>query len=113
MARIPETIGPIDLLVNDASIAPRVRADILEASEENFDELIETNLEGPYLLTHAVARQMAARQSGRIVFITSISAFTASLNRADYCIFKAVRAIANGLLDYLLNVDGGFHLRDR
>ncbi len=89
LAHVAEHIGPIDLLVNNAGIAPRIRADILEAGEESFDELIATNLKGPHFLTQAVARQMAARQTGRIVFITSISAFTSSVNRADYCISKA------------------------
>ncbi len=81
--------GRIDLLVNNAGIAPRERKDILEAGEESFDELISTNLKGPHFLTQAVARQMLAQGEGRIVFITSISAFTSSINRADYCISKA------------------------
>ena len=89
LAQIERDFGPIDLLVNNAGIAPRVRADILEAGEESFDELIATNLKGPHFLTQAVAREMAARKAGRIVFITSISAFTTSINRADYCISKA------------------------
>lgn len=89
LVQIERDFGPIDLLVNNAGIAPRVRADILEAGEESFDELIATNLKGPHFLTQAVAREMAARKAGRIVFITSISAFTSSINRADYCISKA------------------------
>lgn len=79
----------IDLLVNNAGIAPRERKDILEAGEESFDEIISTNLKGPHFLTQAVARQMLTQGEGRIVFITSISAFTSSINRADYCISKA------------------------
>lgn len=89
LAQVEKNFGPIDLLVNNAGIAPRVRADILEAGEESFDELIATNLKGPHFLTQAVAREMAVRKAGRIVFITSISAFTSSINRADYCISKA------------------------
>ena len=89
LAQIENDFGPIDLLVNNAGIAPRVRADILEAGEESFDELIATNLKGPHFLTQAVAREMAARKAGRIIFITSISAFTSSVNRAEYCISKA------------------------
>ena len=89
LAQIEKDFGPVDLLVNNAGIAPRVRADILEAGEESFDELIATNLKGPHFLTQAVAREMAARKAGRIVFITSISAYTSSINRADYCISKA------------------------
>ncbi len=79
----------VDLLVNNAGIAPRERRDILEASEESFDEMVGTNLKGPHFLTQAVAREMAARRAGRIVFVTSISAFTASVNRAEYCVAKA------------------------
>jgi NAD(P)-dependent dehydrogenase (short-subunit alcohol dehydrogenase family) len=81
--------GVIDLLVNNAGMAPRERRDILEAEESSFDELISTNLKGPHFLTQQVARNMIARGSGRVVFITSISAYTVSLNRADYCISKA------------------------
>jgi len=81
--------GRIDLLVNNAGIAPRERRDVLEATEESFDELITTNLRGPHFLTRDVARMMVARKSGRIVFVTSISAYTSSVNRAEYCISKA------------------------
>jgi 3-oxoacyl-[acyl-carrier protein] reductase len=70
-------------------MAPRIRADILEAGEESFDELLGANLKGPYFLTQTIARAMLARGRGRIIFISSISAFTASTNRGDYCISKA------------------------
>ena len=79
----------LDLLVNNAGIAPRQRRDVLEASEESFDELIATNLKGPHFLTALAARWMLERGSGRIVFITSISAYAASVNRAEYCVSKA------------------------
>ncbi len=81
--------GHVDLLVNNAGMAPRERCDILEATEESFDELINVNLKGPHFLTQHVARDMADRGSGRIVFVTSISAYTASVNRGEYCISKA------------------------
>jgi NAD(P)-dependent dehydrogenase (short-subunit alcohol dehydrogenase family) len=70
-------------------MAPRERKDILEATPESFDELFATNLRGPYFLTQHIARRMLAAQTGRIVFIGSISAFTASTNRGDYCVTKA------------------------
>src|SRR5664279_4748965 len=84
-----ERFEKLDLLVNNAGMAPRERRDLLDASEESFDELIATNLKGPHFLTQALAKGMAERGSGRIVFVTSISAYTASVNRGEYCISKA------------------------
>lgn len=89
VAEVLNQYGRIDLLVNNAGIAPRVRADLLEASEEIFDEVLGTNLKGPHFLTQLVAQCMLKQKSGRIVFITSISAYTASVNRGEYCISKA------------------------
>lgn len=89
MAFTIEKCGRLDLLVNNAGMAPRQRRDILEADEESFDELIATNLKGPHFLTQAAARWMEKQGSGRIVFITSISAYAASVNRGEYCISKA------------------------
>lgn len=86
--------GRIDLLVNNAGIAPRERKDILEASEEIFDEVLTTNLKGPYFLTQLAARQMVSQGAGRIVFVTSISAYTASVMRGEYCISKAGLSMA-------------------
>jgi NAD(P)-dependent dehydrogenase (short-subunit alcohol dehydrogenase family) len=81
----------LDLLVNNAGIAPRERRDVLDATEENFDDLMATNLKGPHFLTRDAVRWMMDTEprTGRIVFITSISAYTVSTNRADYCISKA------------------------
>jgi len=87
----------LDLLVNNAGIAPRERRDILEASEEIFDEVLNTNLKGPYFLTQLAARWMAGRTEGRIVFVTSISSYTASINRGEYCISKAGLSMAVSL----------------
>lgn len=81
--------GRLDLLINNAGMAQRERNDILQATEESFDELIATNLKGPHFLTQAAARWMAELGGGRIVFVTSISAYAASVNRAEYCIAKA------------------------
>ncbi len=87
--------GRLDILINNAGIAPRERKDILEASEESFTELIDTNLKGPYFLTQSVARWMIGQQNERkdfqgcIVNISSISAVVASVNRGEYCIAKA------------------------
>jgi 3-oxoacyl-[acyl-carrier protein] reductase len=106
LRKLAEKHSSIDLLVNNAGMAPRVRADILEASEESFDELLGTNLKGPYFLTQAIARTMLARGSGRIVFISSISAFTASVNRGDYCLSKAGLSMAAKLFATRLAADG-------
>jgi NAD(P)-dependent dehydrogenase (short-subunit alcohol dehydrogenase family) len=72
-------------------MAPRERRDVLDAAEESFDELMATNLKGPHFLTREAARWMlsAEPRTGRIVFVTSISAYTVSSNRAEYCISKA------------------------
>ena len=79
----------LDLLVNNAGIGPRERRDLLDATEESFDELIGTNLKGPHFLTQAAARWMMPHGRGRIVFVTSISSYTASVSRGEYCISKA------------------------
>jgi 3-oxoacyl-[acyl-carrier protein] reductase len=89
MAFAREKFESLDLLVNNAGMAPRERRDVLEATEESFDELIATNLKGPHFLTQAAARWMADKGQGRIVFVTSISSYTASVNRGEYCISKA------------------------
>jgi 3-oxoacyl-[acyl-carrier protein] reductase len=96
---VESQLGGMDVLVNNAGIAPRIRADILEAGEESFDELIATNLRGPYFLTQSVAswmiRHPAADRS--IINISSVSATVASVNRGDYCIAKAGIAMATKL----------------
>ena len=84
-----ERCGRLDLLINNAGMAPRERRDVLEATEESFDELINTNLKGPHFLTQSAARWMIEQGSGRIAFVTSISSYTASVNRGEYCISKA------------------------
>jgi 3-oxoacyl-[acyl-carrier protein] reductase len=88
--------GALDVLVNNAGRAPRVRADVLEATEESFIELMATNLQGPYFLTQAAARLLMERKSpaSAIVFITSVSAGMASVNRGDYCVSKAGLSMA-------------------
>ena len=99
--------GRLDLLVNNAAgMAPRERRDLLEATEESFDELIATNLKGPHFLTQALARGMAARGAGRIVFITSISSYTASVNRGEYCISKAGLSMSVALYAQRLAAEG-------
>jgi len=96
-------LGPLNFLVNNAGIAPKVRADILEATEESFEHVLRTNLEGPYFLTQAVARRMASSRSAdsnfraAIVNISSISATVPSISRGEYCISKAGVSMATRL----------------
>lgn len=95
--------GRLNILVNNAGIAPRERKDILEASEESFTELIDTNLKGPYFLTQSVAGWMIDQKEASqeftacIINISSISAVVASVNRGEYCIAKAGVSMATQL----------------
>ncbi len=113
MARVLGELGHLDALVNNAGMAPRERADITEASESSFDELISVNLKGPYFLSQSAAQFWlknpgASRLSGgyKLIFVTSISASTASVNRGDYCISKAGLAMASQLWATRLAAEG-------
>jgi NAD(P)-dependent dehydrogenase (short-subunit alcohol dehydrogenase family) len=104
--------GAINALINNAGRAPRVRADLLEATEESFEELIRTNLQGPYFLTQELSRDMLARRQAdpgfraAIVFVTSVSAEMASPNRGEYCVSKAGLAMAAKLFATRLAPNG-------
>jgi len=104
--------GALNALVNNAGRAPRTRADLLDADEESFEALIRTNLQGPYFLTQAVAREQARRRqvdpafSAAIVFITSVSAEMVSVNRGEYCVSKAGLSMAARLFAARLASDG-------
>jgi 3-oxoacyl-[acyl-carrier protein] reductase len=93
--------GSIHVLVNNAGIAPRQRMDILETTPENYQEVLRTNLEGPFFLTQMIANRMVQNKQenhafeAAIVFVTSISATVASTNRGEYCVSKAGLAMTN------------------
>ena len=109
--------GRIDLLVNNAGVAPKVRLDVLETTPESFDRVMSTNSRGPFFLTQRVGRQMIDQlqsdpRTGRkpkIIFITSISAYISSPSRAEYCLSKAALSLgaaifADRLSEYGINV---------
>lgn len=101
-----EQFGRLDLLVNNAGVAPVQRADILEATEESFDRLININVKGPYFFTQLAANYMVRQLSAskgkaefrpKIITISSVSAYAASTNRGDYCVAKAALSMLTPL----------------
>lgn len=113
--QIMTTYGRIDLLVNNAGIAPRQRADLLEMTEDSYDEVMAVNLKGPVFLSQRVAKTMiqllftGAIDAASIINIGSISAYTSSVNRGEYCLSKAgmgmmTLLLADRLSEYGINV---------
>ena len=109
---VREKYGRVDVLVNNAGVAPKVRADLLEMTEESFDFVIGINLRGTFFLTQAIARDM---REGRaqdpsyhpiIVTISSNSEYTSSTNRGEYCISKAGLGMMTKLFADRLAEDG-------
>jgi NAD(P)-dependent dehydrogenase (short-subunit alcohol dehydrogenase family) len=110
LSSIVAHFGTLHALVNNAGRAPRVRADLLAATEESFEEVLRTNLQGPYFLTQAVARLLVQQPADAsipraIVFVTSVSAEMASSQRGEYCVSKAGLSMAAKLFAVRLAPD--------
>lgn len=103
ISTIKKDFGKLDVLVNNAGVAPIKREDILIAGEESFDRLIHINLKGPYFLTRDIANWMIDQhnsspgQKRKIINISSINAFTASVSRGEYCLSKAAISMMTAL----------------
>jgi NAD(P)-dependent dehydrogenase (short-subunit alcohol dehydrogenase family) len=103
LEQVRTAFGRLNVLVNNAGVAPALRADILEATEESFERVLRINLQGPYFLTQAVAREMVRVRQTEPVFracivnVSSISATVASPSRGEYCISKAGVSMATQL----------------
>ncbi len=112
LSRIEDAWGRLDLLVNNAGVAPAQRVDLLDASEESYDRVMGINLRGPYFLTQQVARWMIRRRKQgvqdamAIVNITSVSAYAASPSRGEYCLSKAGLSMATKLFAARLAGEG-------
>ena len=103
LQQVKDHYNKLNILVNNAGIAPKERRDVLGTTEESFDEVLSTNLKGNYFLTQEAAnwmikqKQTDANYSGCIINVSSISATVASVNRGEYCISKAGISMATQL----------------
>ena len=115
LAYAADKFGRVDLLVNNAGVAPKVRMDVLETTAESFDRLMKINLEGTFFMCQLFANYMIKKQSERgsseckIINIASISSYTSSVARGEYCISKAgvsmvTQLFADRLAEYGIGV---------
>ena len=107
-----QTYGRLDVLVNNAGVAPLERRDLLEMEEESFDRVLNINLKGTFFLCQLAARAMVAARhtlpdyAPRIINIGSLSAYAASVNRGEYCISKAGVGMVTALFAQRLAGEG-------
>lgn len=103
---VRQAFGRLDILVNNAGVAPKTRLDLLETTEESFDAVFAINVKGHLFLTQQVARWMVEQAKAgaykeqsapKIITISSISAYTASINRGEYCMVKAALSMLTPL----------------
>lgn len=112
LQKIREEYGQLNVLVNNAGVAPKERKDLLEASEDSFDWVMGINLKGPYFLTQATANWMIEQKEANpqfpayIINISSISATMVSVNRGEYCISKAAMSMMTQLYAARLGAHG-------
>lgn len=108
--RFVAAVDRIDVLVNVAGVAPKVRSDLLEMTEESYDHVLDINLKGTFFLTQLAANKMKENGCGYICNISSLSAYTSSVNRGEYCISKAgismvTKLFADRLAEYGIMVN--------
>jgi NAD(P)-dependent dehydrogenase (short-subunit alcohol dehydrogenase family) len=113
IAQIRAEFGKLNVLVNNAGVAPKERRDILEATEESFDYVVGTNLKGPYFLSQLAANWLVEQKQSEpesffsIINVGSISATVVSTNRGEYCVAKAGIAMMTALFAARL---GEYHI---
>jgi len=108
--RLISASDQVDVLVNVAGVAPKVRADLLEMTEESYDHVMDINLKGTFFLTQLAANKMKQQGRGYICNISSMSAYTSSVNRGEYCISKSglsmvTKLFADRLAEYGITVN--------